>query len=118
MEVSLSKVPPQLRQNVAEAERPGTTLMYTFGDRMYYWAKPKAMKEWHGPEHASMVKAGKGKLFKQAVAEGEEEWAKQVFGSFLVRQTDKTEQWRRVGRALLRRRRDASTLSCGRFFCS
>ena len=76
MEVSLSKVPLQLRQNVAEAERPGTTLMYMFGDRMYYWAKPKAMKEWHGPEHASMVKAGKGKLFKQAVAEGEEEWAK------------------------------------------
>ena len=76
MEVSLSKVPPQLRQNVAEAERPGTTLMYTFGDGMYYWAKPKAMKEWRGPEHASMVKAGKGKLFKQAVAEGEEEWAK------------------------------------------
>ena len=74
MEVALSKVPPQLRQNVAEAERPGATLMYTFGDCMYYWAKPSALREWHGPEHANMVRGGKGKLFKQAVAEGEAEW--------------------------------------------
>ena len=69
--IHISQVPTSQRNAVIRGWKPGAKLLFTFGDHLFYWAKPGDIFDWKGPQHDKFTGGKANQLFTCALREAQ-----------------------------------------------
>ena len=69
--IHISQVPTSQRNAVIRGWKPGAKLLFTFGDHLFYWAKPGDLFDWKGPQHDKFTGGKVNELFTRALREAQ-----------------------------------------------
>jgi hypothetical protein len=56
---------------VMRAWKPGSELLFTFGDHLFYWASSGDLFDWKGPQHNKFTQGRANAVFTSALREAQ-----------------------------------------------